>query len=82
MVEYIRKRNENAHYSAEPDFFGYISKWLNNEVSRNHDMIDGKFIGIKNQSGKALLMEDLLVEGDKPIIDSNSFGIEIPGEKF
>jgi hypothetical protein len=45
-------------------------------------MIDGKFIGIKNQSGKALLMEDLLVEGEKPIIDSNSFGIEIPGEEI
>ena len=83
MVEYIKKRNENAHYSAEPDFFGYISKWLNNEVTRKHiNIVDGKFIGIKNQSGKALLIEDLLVEGDKPIIDSNSYGIEIPGEEI
>ena len=83
MVEYIRKRNEKAHYSAEPEFFGYISKWLNNEVSRNHiNLVDGKFIGIKNQTGKALLIEDLLVEDDKPIIDSKSFGIEIPGEEI
>ena len=83
MVEYIRKRNEKAHYSAEPEFFGYISKWLNNEVSRNHiNLVDGKFIGIKIQSGKALLMEDLLVENDKPIIDPKSFGIEIPGEEI
>ena len=83
LVEYIKQRNENAHYSAEPEFFGYVSKWLNNEVARNHvHLVDGLYVGTKTKENKAVLIEDLL--GEEPITFSkvHTFGIFIPGDEL
>ena len=83
LVEYIKQRNVNAHYSSEPQFFGYVSKWLNNEISRNHiHLVDGIYIGTKTTENKAVLIEDLL--GEEPIVFSkeNTFGIFIPGDEL
>jgi erythromycin esterase-like protein len=45
MVDYLRQRNTNPHYNAEGDFFGYTSKWLDNEVARNHiNLVDCIYI--------------------------------------
>ena len=83
FVDYIKKRNGNAHYTAEPEFFGFVSKWLNNEVAQNHiNSMDGIFVGTKRKVNKPVLIEHLL--GEEPIVfcKEKTFGIFIPGDEL
>ena len=83
MVEYLRKRNENPHFSAEPDFFGYTSRWLENEIVRNNIVkIDGIYVGSKTIEKKPVLIEDLV--GDKLLefCPTRTYGVYIPGDDF
>lgn len=79
FVDYMRNRNMSQHFSYEADFFGYTSKWLNNEViSGNFNLIDGALIGIKTAGGKPILLEDLMEENSLDLSTSNTYGVYIP----
>ena len=83
FVDFIKKRNENPHYNSESQFFGFVSKWLNNEVARNHiHLIDGIYIGTKTLDNKPVLIEHLL--GEEPIVfcKEKTLGIYIPGDEL
>lgn len=83
MVEYIKVRNEKAYYSSEPDFFGYISKWLNNEVAKKHiNMIDGIYVGTKTIDNKPILIENILSENPISLCNKRTFGIMIDGDEI
>ena len=83
MIDYVKQRNNNAHFSTEPEFFGYVSRWLNNECKRNHiNKVDGIYIGVKTKQGKPVLIEDLLGEETIPFCTQRTSGIYLPGNEL
>jgi hypothetical protein len=83
MIEYIKERNCKANLSAEPEFFGYISRWLNNECKRNHiNKVDGIYIGVKTKNGKPVSIENLLGEESIPFCSERTSGIYLPGDEL
>ena len=83
MIDYLRQRNKNPHYNSEADFFGYTSKWLDNEISRNHiNLIDGIYIGVKNADRMPVLIENLLEEEPIVFCNDRTHGIHIPEDEM
>ena len=83
MIDYVKNRNNNAHFSTEPEFFGYVSRWLNNECKKNHiNKVDGIYIGVKTKQGKPVLIEDLLGEETIPFCTDRTSGIYLPGDEL
>ena len=83
MVVYLQKRNENPHTSSEEEFFGYTSKWLDNEVIRNHiNIVDGIYIGVKTIDKKPVLIENLLEENPIEFCSKRTHGILIPEDQM
>ncbi len=83
MVEYLRERNKNPHFNAESDFFGYTSKWLENEIARNHiNIVDGIYIGVKTANKEPVLIENLLEENAVVFCNKRTHGIHIPEEEM
>lgn len=83
MGEYLKLRTDNGHASAEADFFGYTSKWVNHEVMRERfHLVDGIHIGIKTAENKAVLIEDLLSAEPLRFCPKRTFGIFIPGDEI
>ena len=83
MVDYLRLRNNNPHSNSESDFFGFTSKWLDNEVSRNHiNLIDGIYIGVKSIDRAPVLIENLLEEKPIEFCTERTHGILIPEDEL
>lgn len=83
MVDYLRLRNNNPHSNAESDFFGFTSKWLDNEVVRNHiNLIDGIYIGVKSIDRTPVLIENLLEEKPIEFCPERTHGILIPEDEM
>jgi hypothetical protein len=83
FADYMQNRNESRHFSAEADFFGYTSKWLNHEVvSGNFNLIDGVYIGIKTTTGKPISLENLVEDNALEICPNRTYGVYIPAGEF
>jgi hypothetical protein len=83
MAEYLKIRTANGHANAEPDFFGYTSKWVNHEVMREKiRLVDGIHIGIKTTSNKAVILEDLLSSKPLTFCPKRTYGVLIPGDEI
>ena len=83
MIDYIKTRNCNAYLTAEPQFFGYVSRWLNNECTKNHiNKVDGIYIGVKTVDGKPVTIEDLLSESAIDLCKNRTCGIYLPGDEL
>jgi hypothetical protein len=83
MIDYLKQRNKNPHFNSEADFFGYTSKWLDNEASRNHiNIMDGLYIGVKKTNRQPVLIEDLLGEDDIELCSKRLHGILIPEDEM
>ena len=83
MAQYLKIRTDNGHANAEPDFFGYTSKWVNHEIMREmFRLVDGVQIGVTTTGNKAVMLEDLL--GSEPIhfCPQRTYGILIPGDEI
>lgn len=79
LVEYLKKRNDNPHVSAENEFFGYTSKWLYNEIIRKNVLsFDGINIGTKTLDNKPVIIEDLLGEEALKFCNKRTYGVYIP----
>ena len=80
-AEYLKKRNENPHFTAEPDFFGYTSEWTMKEIAAGRiTLVNGLAIGTKDRSGRPILIENLMEEKDLDICPMKTYGIYIPGD--
>ena len=83
MADYLKLRNESPHTHSENDFFGYTSKWLDNEVSRNHfNIVDGIYIGVKTADRNPVLIENLLEEKPLEFCNKRTHGILIPEDEM
>jgi hypothetical protein len=72
----------NPHFTKEVDFDGDSSQWLNSAVKTGKmNLVDGRSIGIKNTSGKPILLDNLMEE-DYLDLDANAYGIYIPANEI
>jgi hypothetical protein len=81
LADYLKIRNQNPHFTAEPEFCGYTSTWLSGKVKRGLiNIISGDAIGIKTLEGKPIRLEELAEENYLEICPKRTVGILIPGE--
>ncbi len=80
MAQYLKTRTDNGHVNAEPEFFGYTSKWVNHEVMRERfRLVDGVKIGVKTIDNKAIVLENLL-HSEPIMLHHHTYGVLIPGD--
>ena len=83
MVDYLRTKTKNPHFTSESDFFGFTSKWLYNELLRtNINLIDGIYIGTKTLKSKPVLIEDLLSEQSIELCNTRTYGVLVPRDEL
>jgi hypothetical protein len=82
LVEYLKSRNLNPHFTEEVDFNGDSSQWLNNVVRIGKmNLVDGRTIGVKATSGKPILLDNLMEE-DYLDLAIQTYGIYIPADEI
>jgi hypothetical protein len=82
LVEYLKTRNKNPHFSTEIDLVGDSSQWLIERIdSGKFNLISGERIGIKTQDRKTILLENLMEEAFLNL-STESFGLYIPADEI
>ena len=82
LADYLKVRNQNPHFTAEPEFTGFTSTWLNGQLKAGTiNVVDGSVIANKNLEGKPILLEDLMEENYLHICPERNYGVLIPGEE-
>jgi len=82
LVEYLKVRNMNPHFTEEVDFNGDSSHLLNRAVkTEKMNLVDGRSIGVKNTSGKPILLDNLMEE-DYLDLAIHTYGIYIPADEI
>lgn len=82
LVEYLKRRNRNPHFSSEVDFVGDTSQWCMDYIRmQNMNLIMGQDVGIKTQGRKPILVEDLMEE-EFLDVSTTLYGIYIPGDEI
>ena len=81
MLDVLKRRERDGHFSRETDFLGEIDKWCIQQVQEGKmTCIDGNAIGIKTRCGKPILLEDLMGEDYLDVDNSLLFGVFVPKE--
>lgn len=82
LLEYLKSRNLDPHFSSVVHFFGSTSQWLVNQVNLNNfTLIGGEIIGTKSAKMKPILVEDLMEEQFLDLY-SDYFGVYIPDQEL
>jgi hypothetical protein len=81
IIEYIKTRNRNNHFTEETNFKGEIS-YMCSDMCKNDKItiINGNKIGIKTEKDKPVLIDDLMSEGYINFTE-DLYGIYIPSEE-
>jgi hypothetical protein len=81
MLEYLKERNKNPHFSSANEFLGNSSQWCLDKVKlQKFTLIGGEIIGTKTAKQKTILIEDLM-EDDFLDLHSQCCGIYIPHDE-
>lgn len=82
LIEYIKSRNHSGHYSNENVFIGDLSYWCESAIqSQKMNLQGGELIGVKNNQGKQILLENLMEEAYIQF-HPDSYGILIPADEI
>jgi len=83
LIEYLKSKIYNGHFSNETDFLGEKCFWCLESI-RNDKMrlVDGEYIGIKNRAKKPILLEDLMEEAFLDVDMQKLYGIYIPRDEL
>ena len=82
LVEYLKQRSQNPHFSSESKFTGDTSSWCAHAIKIGQmTLVNGKMIGVKTQKGKPILLENLMEE-DYLDISPETYGIYIPAHEI
>jgi len=81
LVDYLKNRNLNPHFSSEVEFLGQTSQWFVSQIKQDRvKLLGGDMIGVKTTKNKPVLLEDLL--GEQYLeISSNAYGVYIPADE-
>ena len=77
LIEYLKKRNSNPHFTSEIEFEGDSSKWILDSGKVN--IVDGGKIGVKSAKNKPILVDDMMGE-DYLDLHKDAYGIYLPYE--
>jgi hypothetical protein len=82
LIEYLKLRNKNPHFSAEPDFLGDSSEWCTEYIKNGKmNLVGGEMIGIKTENRKTILLEDLIEDGYLNL-NKNAAAVYIPADEI
>ena len=82
LVEYLKKRNKNPHFSSDNEFLGDSSHWCLDAIgSGKMELIGGELVGVKTEDRKTVLLEDLMEE-DYLKLHKSAVGIYIPADEI
>ena len=63
LIEYLKVRSQNPHFTSEMEFLGDTSEWcLDAHFAQKANIVGGEQIGIKNKNRKQILIDDLMEE--------------------
>lgn len=80
LIEYLKLRSQSPHFTSEMKFLGDTQEWLLQAVEKQKmNLIGGELIGVKTQTRKPILVDDLMEENFLDI-NPNTYGIYIPEE--
>lgn len=81
-IDYLKHNIKLPHFTEEPTFKGYNSKFFMTNISQNNfNMLDGKVIGIKNTKNKPVLIEELFEDNNIQFY-SDLYGIYIDQDEI
>jgi hypothetical protein len=81
LVDLMKSNLKTGHFSQHNEFEGSIQHWLQDaHTTKQINVIDGEYIGIKTKTKKPILVEDLMEENYLDIDNSRIHGILIPSE--
>jgi len=75
----VLKSKWNGHFSQEMEFQGYKNHWL---IENKIKVLNGEYFGIKKQSGKPILLDDLMEEAFLDVDMKKIYGIYIPKDEL
>jgi len=82
LIEYLKQKNNNPHFSSENDFLGDTSQWCIQAIlEQRMNLISGQRIGVKSNNRKPILLENLMEE-DYLDLSTDAVAIYIPCEEI
>ena len=82
LIEYMKIRNLSPHFSSENIFTGDTAYWCISAIKQNKfSLVGGEMIGIKTNTGKPILLEELMEENYLDLV-KNNYGIYIPADEI
>lgn len=82
LVEHLKLRNKNPHFSSETDFVGDASEWCIEAINKQKmNLVGGERVGVKTQDRKTILLENLMEE-EYLDLNHNAVGIYIPADEI
>jgi len=82
LIEYLKQKNSNPHFTSENDFIGDTSTKLMELVNQQKlNLVLGQRVGVKTQNRRPILLEDLMEE-DYLDLSKDVVGISIPSEEI
>ena len=82
LVEYLKIRNKNPHFSCETDFLGESSQWCLEAINQQKiNLIGGEKIGVKTKDRKTILLDNLMEE-EYLDLSPDAVGIYIPADEI
>ena len=82
LIDYLKKRNLNPHFSSDVEFLGDSAQWYMEMIRQKQlGLLGGDMIGVKTQKQKQILLEDLMGE-EYLDLSPNAYGIYIPGDEL
>jgi len=64
LIDFLKKQNSIAHFSAQTEFMGETSHWCLSKIAAGDmRLIGGELVGVKTVNGKPVLLENLMEDG-------------------
>jgi len=82
LIEYLKSRNKTTLFNSESEFVGDTSQWcLDALTSHKINLVGGELVGVKTQSRKTIVLEDLMEE-EYLDLSQHAVGIYIPADEI
>jgi len=82
LIEELKHRNKNHHFSSESDFVGDNAQWCLEAINNNKmNLVKGQRIGVKTDDRKTILLDNLMEE-EYLKLSKDNVGIYIPSEEI
>jgi hypothetical protein len=82
LIEYLKRRHFSSLFTSQPNLLWDTSYWCIDAIRQDKiNVVGGELIGIKTQTGKPILLEELMEENYLDLVKS-PYGIYIPADEI